>query len=158
MAAEQIIKARVRGYMPLIEKAGNLHGIQPHILAGLVAHESHGDPWAERLEENYKWLWGDQPHERPFQKPRLMDVTHWLEAQKWSRGLCQVMVATACEHGFGGWPSQLHDPWTGLAWGAFYLAKCIKKERGNVERGLKRYNGSPSYPPLVMWWAKEMKK
>jgi hypothetical protein len=157
MTSKQAIVASVRCHWKLIKKAAALHDLDPSLLAALVAQESQGDTWAERLEPGYRWIWGDDPSERPIKKPPLMSESHWLKAQEWSRGLCQVMVATACEHGFSDWPARLHDPWIGLTWGAMYLKKCINKEQGSIRRGLRRYNGSEDYPPLVLEWEKEFK-
>ena len=109
---------KVLGHWERIKAVAEKHGIRPTLLAALVAKESGGETMAERHEPGYRWLFGDDAHERPhIQKPTDMTRETFFAAQKYSRGLCQVMVATAYWLGFDGWPAELNTPETGLDWG-----------------------------------------
>lgn len=158
-------------YWDMIQAAADDHGLPDHeglsgahILAGLVCQESAGIPMAERPEPHYRWLFGDDAHERP--RLRLPWWGFWkrdLYLQRISRGLCQVMGAVAREYGFGGplaslcWDPAV-GPALGLRYGARHLAQKLKGTN-NMRRALLRYNGGgdPEYPDKVLNWAKEIK-
>lgn len=157
----EVIVERVKGLLPAIESAAQRHGLGACVLAGLVAQESAGDTWATRPEPLYKWLFGDDSHERPRLKlPSLRRLVKLdLYEQRISFGLCQVMGAVAREHGWDGWLTELCRPEIGLEYGARHLAWCLKRAGGDLAGGLLKYNGGgdKSYPQKVQQWAQHFK-
>ena len=156
MAAESVVE-KVLGHGALIKAAAGRYGLYWPILAGLVAQESQGQAWASRPEPRYRWLFGDDAHERRRLKlPRLRRV-FGLDAyeQRISYGLCQVMLAVAREYGFGGWPCELCRPETGLKYGAMHLAAKMRQAGGDTTKALLLYNGGgdKAYPAKVLAWA-----
>lgn len=136
---------RVRGHWHQIEVAAIRFGLDPAVLGGLVAIESTGITWAYRAEPRYKWL------VKAARRPSIIGRDTSIYMQRISYGLCQVMGAVAREHGFPGWLSKLYDPEVGLYYGAKHLAVCIKRAKGDLYTGLRRYNGHPRLPATARY-------
>ena len=157
---EAVIK-RVLELFPLIERAAARHKLDPHILGGLVCQESGGDTWAARPEPLYRWLFGDQAHERRRLKIplwRSLQQDHYM--QRVSYGLCQVMGAVAREYGHSGYLTELCRPKTGLDYGAKHLKNKLRQVGGDLNKALLLYNGGgdKQYPAKVMKWAGRIKE
>lgn len=146
MDAESLTLSKVRRYWRVIKLKARRFGLDPYILAGIVARESGGDPWAVRAEPTYKWLWGEKKQD--------------FYMQCISYGLCQVMGATAREFGFKGYLTQLCEPHLGLQYGASYLTWCLHKTDGDIDKALLKYNGGgdKEYPTKVKAWAEKIKR
>jgi len=98
------------------------HNLPPEILLGLIMTESSGRATAMRYEAGYTFV---------FKVPEFAKSMGWTELtemtlQKFSFGLCQIMLATARWRGFKLHPMRLLEPKVGLAWGAFHLAELFK--------------------------------
>ena len=154
-SADQITIGRVSGFKEWIRITAQRFDLPPAILAGLVATESGGDPWAMRAEELYRYLVGDDPHEKLIKPPTSTQATEFY-TQKLSWGLCQIMGATGRELRHQGWHSQMSDPVINLHYGAMYLARCLKRRGGDMRQALLLYNGGgdPEYPDKVLSWAR----
>lgn len=100
-------------YDGVIVQAANAHGVPPELLKALVARESSFDPHAYRSE------------------PSRDDA---------SRGLTQILAATARGLGYDGTDNGLYDPATNLDLGAAYLAEQRSKA-GNWAGAVSAYNG-----------------
>jgi soluble lytic murein transglycosylase-like protein len=138
-------------YWPLIEEQAASFKIAPDVLAALACHESMGNPYAMRVEPNFKWIPDDYAKDRPG----IMSVSTEFWGRKISWGLCQVMGQIARERGFKGWWPALCEPDLGLHYGAAHLAWCIARCKGDLRAGLRRYNGGgiKNYPDKVLEWA-----
>ena len=108
-SADQITIGRVSGFKEWIRITAQRFDLPPAVLAGLVATESGGDPWAMRAEELYRYLVGDDPHEKLIKPPTSTQATEFY-TQKLSWGLCQIMGATGRELSHKGWHSQNERP------------------------------------------------
>lgn len=168
----RVVEATLQ-YWGMIKAAAADHGLPDRdgltgaeVLAGLVCQESGGDPMAERPEPQYRWVFGDDAHERP--RLKLPWWGFWkrdLYLQRISRGLCQVMGAVAREYGFGGplaslcWDPAV-GPALGLKYGARHLSQQLKRTKGDMRQALLRYNGGgdPQYPEKVLGWALKIKE
>jgi len=151
---------RVLGMGVEIRAIAAQHGLDPTLVAAVVAQESAGHALAERFEPQYRWLWGDDDSEKPFRKPALISKETEFNAQKTSRGPMQIMVATARWLGFADWPGKLFEPACGLAWGCKYLRWCLDRHEGNTVLGLLRYNGGarPEYAKEVLAWQRDFQE
>uniref|UniRef100_A0A6M3JRC3 Putative transglycosylase n=1 Tax=viral metagenome TaxID=1070528 RepID=A0A6M3JRC3_9ZZZZ len=123
----------------LIQSAAMEAGIDPSILAAVVAIESKGNPRATRYEPAYQ---------RRYVEPNsaLMALPWGARRIATSYGLGQMMYPTALEVGLPSTtaPEALFDPALNLRLSARYLAKCLRRSSGNVEDAISRYNsGQP---------------
>lgn len=99
--------------------------IPPNLLLGLVKTESAGEAGAMRYEPNYPYLF----HVEHFATVSRWTVATETELQRFSWGLCQIMLATARERGFGLHPARLLEPTVGLTWGAYHLSELYLKHK-----------------------------
>jgi len=160
-----------------VARASSAHGLPSALVEGVVLVESGGDPWAERMEPDYGYLWdvlANRPYRvRPehrsmdrapagFPAPRGVSAhTEWI-GQQTSRGLLQVMGAVAREQGFQGkFLSRLCEPETGLDHGCRLLAGLKRRylARYGWAGVLRGYNGgsgavvtvtNPEYPAKIL--------
>lgn len=110
------------------------------LLRAQIMQESSGNPYAFRYEEAYF---------RRYILPKLApDALNAPAAARYgphaacSYGLLQILLETACEHGFADRPERLFEPRVGLYWGALYLKACLTHVGGDLLKALARYNGS----------------
>lgn len=146
---------RVKCFWPDIVRAAASKGLPPALLAGLVCQESAGDPQARRFEGHYRWLFGDDIHEK-IKLPSDVDLADDLVLQHYSWGLCQIMGAVAREYGFAGYMKELSEkPDLNLDIGVRHLSNKIRQARGDIRRGLLLYNGGGNrhYPDKVLAWS-----
>ena len=110
----------------LAEKSASLYSLPAGLVIAIAIVESAGDPYAWRVEPDYRWLW-DIRMKRPFRKLtqaervsekapadfphfRFSSVhTEWW-GQQASWGMMQVMGGLAREYGFALPFPQLCDP------------------------------------------------
>ena len=149
---------RVLAHKTAIQAAAQKHGLPWEVLAGLVANESGGIPWAARYEKNFRWLWRHDGGQNPLIPPQCTAVTEETH-QKTSWGLCQVMGATARQMGKKGWLTELCQPHVGLEYGAAYLSQMLGRAQGDTAGALLKYNGGgdQGYPDRVLAWAARIK-
>ncbi|MBK5943332.1 lytic transglycosylase domain-containing protein [Halorhodospira halophila] len=108
------------------------YGIPVRLLRAIIEVESAGNPYAMRMEANYRWLWDvrhNAPHRGgPFYAPPGASRPTESYGQRTSWGLMQIMGATAREIGFKGtFLSELCDPETNLQYGCEYLMRLYRR-------------------------------
>lgn len=118
-------------YRDEIEMAAKARGIDPDLLAALVEQESSYHADAFRFEPAFweRYLKDNNPSYRDANPRRVSS----------SYGLCQVMYATAVEHGFHAEPEYLFLPGVNLDMGATILAGLLSKY--SIPDALAAYNG-----------------
>lgn len=122
-----------------VEQVLQPYQIPVDILLGLVKTESGGNAEAMRFEKGYPWLF-HVPH---FAKMFAWTADTETALQRFSYGLCQIMLATARERGFLLHPMKLLEPKIGLAWGAYHL-HLLYQRYNTWPATLSAYNqGSP---------------
>ena len=121
-----------------IVKAAGVANTDPYYLAATVWKESRGNPWAQRYEPGYKWLYKHRQIAELLE-PRISVETMEV-AQKTSYGLCQVMGAVAYENGFRGYPGELFEIQRNLLLGATIIGH-LEKRYGDWEEVAAVYNG-----------------
>jgi soluble lytic murein transglycosylase-like protein len=101
---------------PKLDQWASRYGLDRALVYGLVSHESAFNPRAYRFES------------------RLNDA---------SRGLTQILYATAQGEGYGGAPDGLYDVDTNLHYGLSYLRRMLDRFNGYEPAALAAYNGGP---------------
>jgi soluble lytic murein transglycosylase-like protein len=140
---------RHTNYRAEIEAISVAHGLDPDLVEALVLVESNGKTHAYRYEKDF--------YARYMQGKPEWDGTI-PERVSASYGLCQVMFATAVEHGYPRTdaPEYLFVPTIGLAYGCKVLARRITKAKAmgpdvsddiRLRAALASYNGG--------WWQNE---
>jgi hypothetical protein len=136
--------------------------LDPWLVLGVVWQESSGEVGAYNPEQKYRWFW-DCKNNKPFRKVtdeenrseyppkdfydmrgfKGVDADQEWWAQQASWGVMQPMGAVARECGYRGiYLTQLViSPELNIQIGCTHLARKIKQENGNLEKGLLRYNG-----------------
>ncbi|MCB2186929.1 MAG: lytic transglycosylase domain-containing protein [Deltaproteobacteria bacterium] len=141
---------KMPSFQPIIDQKASAHGLEPAILTAVVIVESSGNPNAMRYEKDYPWKVGFGPGQVLYLPPGCTRATERV-GQETSWGPGQIMGATAREEGFKGWFPELCNPDTGLEYCARFLARHLRRARGNYRTALLRYNGGgdPGYPDRV---------
>lgn len=118
----------------LIDRTAATYGLDSGLLTAQIQIESSFDPNAFRYEPAFfrKYI-KDNPDAKGHTYGPLAACSY---------GLLQIMLETALEIGFEDEPERLFVPQIGLAWGAKYLQKCLKKAGGQYKVALARYNGA----------------
>ena len=146
-------------YASIIAANAATKDLDPLLVQAVIQVESGGNPWANRYEARYRWLakWnsGDPwPRNRSvlqFPSPSGVSRSTEYQNQKTSWGLMQIMGGVAREVGFRKpFLTELLNPATNVQFGCIFLRRCIKERGEDIRAGLKRWNGSASYPPKVM--------
>lgn len=127
----------------LAKQAAINHGLPTALVCAVVEQESNWNPWSSRYEPE-------------FYSRYVLPIPHLSNTEANSRstsyGLMQIMGQVAREFGFSAtYLVELCDPETGLSWGCYKLAKCIKDAGGDVSAALQKYNGgsNPNYASSV---------
>lgn len=102
-----------RAYDVMIARVARRHSLDPRLVKAIVHTESSYDPDAFRNE------------------PRIKDA---------SRGLMQILGRTAHDVGFEGPLDNLFDPETNLEIGSRYLARQLKRYKGDTHSAVAAYN------------------
>lgn len=111
------------------------HGLDPLLVAAIVQVESAGSPWAIRYEP----AWAARLDGRRGQ-PGVTSATERVQLST-SWGLMQVLGVTARELGFKGpFLSALCAPAVGLEYGCRYLARQLRRYKGDVSDAIAAYN------------------
>lgn len=124
------------------------HGLNPALVCAVIEQESAWDPCAIRYDPAFS----DRYIIPMLQRGEITSKTDAV-ARAISWGLMQVMGQTAREHGFTGtYLSELTLPGYAVEIGCKVLAESIRRESGDIARGLERYNGggNPDYATEVM--------
>lgn len=153
----------VQPWIAEITTAAKRHGISPLTVAALVATESSGLKYAQRVELGFarRYVIGIAA---------LVKRTLFRGDDKWSQypeifcssvGLCQVMIPTAIEYGFEFvYPGELFEPATNLDIGCRILARHLARNGGDLNTALLRYNGGSDlgYPGRVLSNLREIRE
>lgn len=149
-------------YEAMIEREAEEQGLPPLLVGCIIMQESSGNPYAQRVE-------------RGFWARYASGIARWVKStvssadDRWARypdvyassyGLMQLMLQTAAEAGFRyEFPAELTNPRTNIHWGCVVFARMLRKEGGNVERALLRWNGGgdPDYPKKVLAHARAIR-
>jgi hypothetical protein len=70
----------------------------------------------------------------------VVTAIHHDDGDADSLGVCQVKLATAKDLGFKGTAKQLMNPSVNIQYSAKYLAKQLKRYKGNVAKAVISYN------------------
>ena len=113
------------------------HGVPPWLIAAIVNVESSSDAGSIKYEREYPYLYTE------FKPVPPCTLETEVMQQRTSWGLMQVMGATARWLGVTDryLTCLVMSPYRGLDVGCKFLAWCLKREGGNVERAVARYNG-----------------
>jgi len=114
--------------LPKIKLYAERYGIDPYVLAALVAKESSFNPTAFRREAGYKW--GTNPD--------------FPEGGDASYGLTQIMYSNARALGYTGIPTGLFDPDMNLHFGTLFLKNLLTRY-GNYRDALAAYNSGRAF-------------
>lgn len=118
-------------YRADVDAAAAEHGLDPDLVAAIVAQESGGWASAFRYEPDF---WDRYLANNPnYMTRNRREVSA-------SYGLMQTMYSTAVEHGFVGQPWELFNPRVSLEFGCRILAKLMVWADGHVEKALGAYN------------------
>lgn len=124
-----------------ISEAAAAAGIPAHLGKALVAAESQFDPKA----------WRAEPH---LDKKDAGGAVILVEG---SRGLTQILFATAAGNGYKGKPEGLFDVRTNLAAGFGHLARLLRAPSYNVPDAVAAYNmGSPRKAAQTTGWIRKI--
>jgi soluble lytic murein transglycosylase-like protein len=125
------IDARAKLYLPKVKHYADTYGVDPYLMAGLVAQESSFDPNAFRREAGYRW--GTNPD---FPDP---DGAGPLVGGDASYGLTQILYSNAKDLGYGGEPDGLFDPDMNLHFGTIFFKRLLTYY-GNEKDAIAAYN------------------
>lgn len=156
-ATRPLVAQRLARHAVLIVQAATHEHLDPWLLAGVAAHESHGNPYAIRVERGYwrRYAAGLRAAARR---------TLWTSDDRWidypdlaacSYGLCQIMFGTALQYGAHlDYPTELCDPTLNLYLAARILADLTRRHPGDLTAQLLAWNGggNRAYPGLVLAW------
>jgi soluble lytic murein transglycosylase-like protein len=151
------ISDRVALHADRIAATTRRHDLNPYILAGLIAHESGGNPYAIRVERSFwtRYLTGITSLIRATASQLDDPWLRYPDLVAASYGLAQVLYPVAIERGLAlQYPTELLDPATNLEAAARHLIH-LRHQVGAAERPLlQRYNGggNPNYATMVLAW------
>lgn len=119
----QLPKWAERLPIDLIKTTAEKAGIDWVLLAAIVQKESSGNPWALRYEPAWHYF------HRVEESAQLLMITPETErqSQKFSYGLCQLMLSVARELGFTLAAGKLFEPEVNLYYGARKLKNCLAR-------------------------------
>jgi hypothetical protein len=121
----------------LIRDMAARHSLDVNLLTAVVMTESGGDTTAIRHEPKWKYFYHPERYARDLQIRLEVELLH--QAHSW--GLMQVMGSVARELGHEGRLEELLKPQIGMHYGCKKLSQCLKREKGDFESALARYNG-----------------
>ncbi len=106
------------------------------LVRAVIEVESAGNIYAQRYEAHYRYT------NLQFKRPRLCGSQLEQFSQQCSYGLMQLMLATAREFGFDGWPGELFEVETNVRLGARVLASKFKRYYASdgLEGAIAAYN------------------
>jgi hypothetical protein len=109
------------------------YALSAELLAAQVLVESSGDPYAFRFEPK-------------FFRTYVLGNVHAKAARFGPLAACsfgplQIMLETAYELGFTGFPEELFNPAIGMDWGAKYLATLLAWAQGDYTKAWCAFNG-----------------
>lgn len=123
--------------LSLIRRLSAQMALDPELITAVVMAESGGDAFAIRHEP--KWKYFCKPEQFADALGILPETEMTNQATSW--GLMQVMGSVARELGYRDSLPGLQRPELGLAYGCKKLTYCLKRENGDFEAALARYNG-----------------
>lgn len=131
----------LRWFVPEIELAGHLAGLDLGLVGAVCLTESNGFTQAYRYEPLFYKRY-NLASKYPGQNPRRISASY---------GLMQIMYPTAHELGHEGLPELLFQPQHGLKYGCLHLRRCLDwaaqfttNEKERLVSGLAAYNGGRS--------------
>lgn len=153
----------VRLWVPLICAAANRHGLEPRLVAAIVAQESSGIQWAIRPEPGFwrRYLSGIRALVKRTASKRDDHWAQYPDLASASFGLMQPLYVVALEYGYDlDYPTRLCDPEVNLDVGCRHLAAKLQEAKGDVRNALLRWNGggNPRYPDEVLYKLQQIKQ
>ena len=122
-----------------IRRVASHAGLDPILVAAIVATESGGQTYATRYEAHWKYLVDVDAHAKRLGITVMTETMH--QATSW--GLMQIMGGTAREMGFRDHMPKLCEVEIGLLWGCLYLTRLSNRYK-NLDDVIVSYNsGSP---------------
>jgi hypothetical protein len=119
-------------------QAAERHGLDSDLVLAIIEQESAGNPWANRYEEGYPYLY---PSRDTLKAKAPCSRKTEVNCQQQSYGLMQVIGSTAREVGFEGiYLTELCDPQVNCEIGCLYLKKLLLTANGSVEVALECWN------------------
>jgi hypothetical protein len=109
------------------------YALSPELLAAQVLVESSGDPFAFRYEPAFF-----KTYIRGNAKAK---AARFGPLAACSYGPLQILLETACELGFEGYPEELFNPARGVDLGAKYMATLLAWAKGDYTKAWCAYNG-----------------
>ena len=107
---------------------GQLHGVDPLLIAAVCMTESSGRPHVTKFEVNYPWLYKPEACARKFE----CSLEDEIAGQSTSYGFMQVMGAVMREYGFAGSFDKAFEAETNIDFGTKHLANFLKKIRHTI--------------------------
>lgn len=99
------------------------HACPEAVVLGIIKTESGGDSGAWRYEKDYPYLHQPAVWANDFGWTEATE----RQAQSFSYGLMQIMLATARAQGYRFHPRMLFDPRTNISWSCFHLKTLYDK-------------------------------
>lgn len=115
-----------------VKKYASIYKVPAALVLAVIAKESTNSCWPPRVEHHLKrakWYNG-----------ALTGITWIRDYHYCSFGLMQIMYGTARHNGYIFQPFGLCNPDRGIKYGTKFLAKCIKRYKGNMWDGVAAYN------------------
>lgn len=134
----------------VIRKRAAIDGLNPDLIACVIAQESGGNPWAYRFEPGFyrRYISPLTPTTANGYIPRWISWDSEKMARSTSYGLMQVMGETARSIARYTKESlvEMCDPVIGVDVGCTVFSFYLKREKGDINRALASYNaGSPAF-------------
>lgn len=154
-------ETRVAQWMPIVRIHAFNFGLEPELVAAVIAAESAGRQYAQRVERSFweRYLVGIKRWVRGTANEADDHWAKFPDVYSSSYGLMQVMLQTAAEAGFSyQFPGELFDPERNVLCGCMVLARHLRATK-NERQALLRYNGGgdPMYPDKVMRWRAQLR-
>jgi len=137
----------------IITREATKRGIDPRIIAAVIAIESAGDPKARRYESAFydQYILGRTRDRLGGFFPTNRSLSTELHDRAYSWGLMQMMGQLARELGYNGDMVDLLDPETNITLGCQRFADLFFKSNCDMDKTLDRWNGGadPKYKTKV---------
>lgn len=159
--SERNVLIRVARYAKIAHARAAAHTVPEDLVLGVICQESHGNPYAIRVERGFWRRYG----KRMIAMARRTVSRHddrWMrypDLAATSYGLMQIMYQTALETGNTFvYPTELCDPERNIEIGCLILARCLRRagrdEATMIRKALLFYNGGGDreYPTHVWQW------
>lgn len=138
----------------IINREAVRNGLDPRIVAAIIAVESRGDPLARRYEPDFfmRYLAGRPKEQLGGHFPTNRSFETEIRDRAYSWGLMQQMGQVVREEGFAGDMAELLTPDASITWGVKKLGKLFVAANHDLNSLLLKWNGGGdrSYPDRVI--------